>query len=34
MVPVIDSHCHLDFDDFAKDLPAVLERLARLAWSQ
>jgi len=26
MVPVIDSHCHLDFDDFAKDLPAVLER--------
>jgi TatD DNase family protein len=26
MVPIIDSHCHLDFDDFAQDLPAVLER--------
>jgi TatD DNase family protein len=26
MVPIIDSHCHLDFDDFGKDLPAVLQR--------
>jgi TatD DNase family protein len=26
MVPIIDSHCHLDFDNFAPDLPAVLER--------
>jgi TatD DNase family protein len=26
MVPIIDSHCHLDFEDFAQDLPAVLER--------
>jgi len=26
MIPVVDSHCHLDFEDFAKDLPAVLER--------
>jgi TatD DNase family protein len=26
MVPIIDSHCHLDFEDFAEDLPAVLER--------
>jgi TatD DNase family protein len=26
MVPVIDSHCHLDFKDFAEDLPAVLAR--------
>jgi TatD DNase family protein len=33
MVPIIDSHCHLDFDDFAQDLPAVLER-ARQAGLQ
>jgi TatD DNase family protein len=26
MVPIIDSHCHLDFHDFAHDLPAVLQR--------
>jgi TatD DNase family protein len=26
MVPIIDSHCHLDFEDFAQDLPAVLDR--------
>ena len=26
MVPIIDSHCHLDFDDFTQDLPAVLQR--------
>ncbi|MEL6980333.1 MAG: TatD family hydrolase [Pseudomonadota bacterium] len=23
---LVDSHCHLDFPDFAEDLPAVLER--------
>ena len=23
---IIDSHCHLDFPDFAKDLDAVVER--------
>ena len=33
MVPIIDSHCHLDFEDFAQDLPAVLER-ARQAGLQ
>jgi TatD DNase family protein len=33
MVPIIDSHCHLDFDDFAQDLPAVLQR-ARQAGLQ
>jgi len=33
MVPIIDSHCHLDFQDFAQDLPAVLER-ARQAGLQ
>jgi TatD DNase family protein len=26
MLPIIDSHCHLDFEDYAKDLPAVLAR--------
>ena len=26
MLPVVDSHCHLDFEDFHEDLPAVLER--------
>ncbi len=26
MVPVVDSHCHLDFQDFAQDQPAVLAR--------
>ena len=26
MVPIVDSHCHLAFDDFAQDQPAVLER--------
>lgn len=26
MVPIIDSHCHLDFEDFRDDLPVVLER--------
>jgi len=26
MVPIIDSHCHVDFDHFAEDVPAVLDR--------
>jgi TatD DNase family protein len=26
MPPIIDSHCHLDFEDFSAELPAVLER--------
>jgi TatD DNase family protein len=26
MLPIVDSHCHLDFEDFHEDLPAVLER--------
>jgi TatD DNase family protein len=26
MPPIVDSHCHLDFEDFREDLPAVLER--------
>jgi TatD DNase family protein len=26
MLPVVDSHCHLDFEDFHEDLPSVLER--------
>ena len=31
MVPIIDSHCHVDFDHFAEDVPAVLDGPARLA---
>jgi TatD DNase family protein len=30
MMPLIDSHCHLDFPDFAEELDAVVER-ARVA---
>jgi len=26
MLPTVDSHCHLDFEDFRDDLPAVLDR--------
>jgi TatD DNase family protein len=26
MFPIVDSHCHLDFEDFRDDLPGVLER--------
>jgi TatD DNase family protein len=26
MPPIVDSHCHLDFDDFREDLTGVLER--------
>jgi TatD DNase family protein len=26
MLPIIDSHCHLDFEDFRDDLPAVITR--------
>ncbi|NCZ29103.1 MAG: DNAase, partial [Betaproteobacteria bacterium] len=26
---VIDSHCHLDFEDFNSDREAVLERMAQ-----
>jgi TatD DNase family protein len=26
MLPIVDSHCHLDFEDFRDELPAVLER--------
>lgn len=26
MLPIVDSHCHLDFEDFRDDLPAILER--------
>jgi len=26
MLPIVDSHCHLDCEDFRADLPAVLER--------
>jgi TatD DNase family protein len=25
-LPIVDSHCHLDFEDFRDDLPSVLER--------
>ncbi len=28
MIPVIDSHCHLDFRELEADLPAVIERAA------
>ena len=28
MSSLVDSHCHLDFDDFAGDLPGVLSRAA------
>lgn len=31
---LIDSHCHLDFDIFAQDLPEVLERSNALGVSQ
>jgi TatD DNase family protein len=27
--PLVDSHCHLDFEDYAKDLPDVLARARR-----
>ena len=26
MLPIVDSHCHLDFEDFREDLAAVIER--------
>lgn len=26
MLPVVDSHCHLDFEDFREDLPDILQR--------
>ena len=26
MLPIVDSHCHLDFEDFREDLPAILQR--------
>jgi TatD DNase family protein len=26
MLPIVDSHCHLDFEDFRDDLPVILER--------
>jgi TatD DNase family protein len=26
MVPIVDSHCHLDFEDFRDDISGVLER--------
>jgi len=26
MLPIVDSHCHLDFEDFHDDLPAVMDR--------
>jgi TatD DNase family protein len=26
MLPIVDSHCHLDFEDFREDLPATLAR--------
>lgn len=34
MLPYTDSHCHLDFDRFAKDRPLVLQRAweAGLVW--
>jgi TatD DNase family protein len=25
MLPIVDSHCHLDFEDFREDLPTILE---------
>ncbi|MCG5054868.1 MAG: TatD family hydrolase [Myxococcales bacterium] len=29
MLPVIDTHCHLDFEDYAGELPEVLDRARR-----
>jgi TatD DNase family protein len=29
MLPIVDSHCHLDFPDFGEDLPAVLQNARR-----
>jgi TatD DNase family protein len=26
MLPIVDSHCHLDFEELREDLPAVLQR--------
>jgi TatD DNase family protein len=26
MLPIVDSHCHLDFEDFSEDLAGVVER--------
>ena len=26
MVPIIDSHCHVDCDHFGDDVPAVFDR--------
>ena len=28
MITLVDSHCHLDFPDFAADLNAIVERAA------
>ncbi|MDP9137375.1 MAG: TatD family hydrolase [Pseudomonadota bacterium] len=28
MIPVVDSHCHLDFPELSADLPAVIDRAA------
>lgn len=29
MLPIVDSHCHLDFEDFRDDLPGVLQNARR-----